>query len=172
MDRAALTRVFTAMRHRLRLTAARIVGNSEADDALQDAFCRLWRNVGESTTADDAMALGTAAVRNRSIDMARRHGSHATTQLDEALTAAAPPADETPDTAERFARVRRIIERELPQRQREALWMRDYQGTPFAEIAQTMGLTEANVRQIVSRARKQVRDIYRRLNPEDYEQMV
>ena len=43
MQDEALTSVFVGLRQRLRRMATAILGDSDAaDDALQDAFCRLW----------------------------------------------------------------------------------------------------------------------------------
>jgi len=161
MDSTDLTRVFTTMRGRLRRIAAAIAGDSNADDALQEAFVRLWGKAVEAAPDCNAEAISVAAVKNRSIDMARRRQSQATAELREANVAEADGSTAETDTAERFDRVRRIIEQALPDRQREVLWMRDYDGLPFGEIASRIGTSEANVRQLLSRARKQVRQIYK-----------
>lgn len=42
--------------------------------------------------------------------------------------------------------------------------MRDYEGYSFAEIAATVDMTEENVRQTLSRARKQIRETYKNIN--------
>lgn len=149
------------MRSRLRLTAARIAGDADADDALQDAFCKLWNKADEPHRDSNAEAMTFAAVRNRSIDMARQHKTHATTELNEALAAMPIEHNDAATRTELFCQVRQIIEQQLPKRQREVLWMRDYQQLSFAEIAQQLNLSEANIRQILSRARRQVRQIYK-----------
>ena len=42
--------------------------------------------------------------------------------------------------------------------------MRDYEGYSFAEIATAVDMTEENVRQTLSRARKQIRETYKNIN--------
>ena len=47
---------------------------------------------------------------------------------------------------------------ELPEKQREAIHLRDIEGGEFAEIAEMTGSEEATVRVTLSRARKTVRE--------------
>lgn len=169
MDNTDLTRIFTTMRSRLRLTAARIAGEADADDALQEAFLGLWSRGKKSESDSNAEALSLTAVRNRSIDMARQHKTRAASELNEATLATPSAADSEATRQELFVHVRQIIEQELPERQREVLWMRDYEQLSFAEIAEQLNLSEANVRQILSRARRQVRQIYKEKQYENYE---
>lgn len=68
------------------------------------------------------------------------------------------------EVQEIFDEVKRIIELQLTETQRQVLWMRDYEGYSFAEIADAMDITEENARQILSRARRIVRETYKRLN--------
>ena len=82
------------------------------------------------------------------------------------------PAEEMPETAEDISdasdlydEVNRIIGRVLSERERSVLMMRDRNGFEMDAIAARLGITEANVRLILSRARRKVRDCYRdRLN--------
>ncbi|MCI7424341.1 MAG: sigma-70 region 4 domain-containing protein, partial [Prevotella sp.] len=68
------------------------------------------------------------------------------------------------DMRERFDAVKRIVETQLSDTQRRVLWMRDYEGYSFAEIAAAVDMTEENVRQTLSRARKQIRETYKNIN--------
>ena len=68
------------------------------------------------------------------------------------------------DIRELFVTVKHIIELQLSDMQRQVLWMRDYEGYSFAEVAEKMCITEENARQILSRARKTIRETYKRIN--------
>lgn len=59
---------------------------------------------------------------------------------------------------------KKIIELQLTETQRTVLWMRDYEGYSFAKIAEHICMTEDNARQILSRARKTVRETYKSIN--------
>ena len=68
------------------------------------------------------------------------------------------------DIRELFDSVKKIIDIKLNDTQRNVLWLRDYEGYSFEEIAKKTGRTEANVRQILSRARKVIRETYKTIN--------
>ena len=73
MPRELLTDTFLNLRDRFRARARRILGNDEdADDALQEAFFRLWSKDYPVRTQAEAEALLSTAVRNTSLDAVRR----------------------------------------------------------------------------------------------------
>lgn len=161
MNPDILTSIFTRLRPSLRASANSVLreNTDDASDALQDAFCRLWRHRDSFADEDHARAASYTAVRNAAIDLMRRRR----------LT---QPAEEMPETAEDISdasdlydEVNRIIGRVLSERERSVLMMRDRNGFEMDAIAARLEITEANVRLILSRARRKVRDCYRdRLN--------
>ena len=60
-----------------------------------------------------------------------------------------------------YEEVRALIDRQLDDRQREILLLHDSLGYDYPEIASRLGITEANTRVILSRARKTIREAYR-----------
>ena len=58
--------------------------------------------------------------------------------------------------------VRTLIERELTPIQQEILQRRDYNGEEYASIAGDLGMQETAVRMQLSRARKTIREMYRK----------
>jgi len=153
-----LTDTYRQLRSRLTAMAAAMLGNrDEADDALQEAFCKLWRHHGEIKDSERARALLTTAVRNTGIDVLRHR--RPTVQPDDAALAG---DDLQPDdTGEMLDVVTQLIDKYLTPRQRMILYQRDRDGWDFDEIAQYHNLTESNVRVIVSRARCTIREVYR-----------
>ena len=140
-----------------------MLGGGDADDAVQEAFCRLWGAAGAAPqSAAHAEALSRTAVRNASIDILRH--SSGTCPLDEAIGDEAPPPQE--DSDELFAEVRKIIDARLSERDRRMLCLREMHGYEWEELAEMFGTTEGNARMIVSRARKAVREYYRQLHDE------
>lgn len=144
---------------RLRSMARVIVGNDDdADDALQDAFCSLWSHREElEDRRADAMAVAT--VRSRSIDVLRRRAVRLGSGQVEAAASDLHAVDST-DIADTYAQVRSIMNAVLSSRDADILVLRDYQGYEIDEIAARYGLVPANVRIILSRSRRAVRDAY------------
>lgn len=137
----------------------------ETIDSLQDAFCRLWTQKERIKDASDAETenLLAVAARNIQIDKFRSSMRHPTDSL-EALdyTYSAQPEDSEAD--EVYKRVDRIVRLHISDRDREILYLRDRDGWEFEEIALKFNLSEGNVRMIISRTRKTIRDLYRQKN--------
>lgn len=148
---------------RLQMTARRIVSDEAVDDALQDAFVRLWsrRSDFDSATAVEGVAVTT--VRNICIDTLRRDAVRRHDDIDDNPSAAAVTEDYGDDRQERrelYGEVTGLIDKELSERDRRILHLRDRDGWEMDDIALEMGISEANVRVILSRSRKIIRQIY------------
>ena len=70
--------------------------------------------------------------------------------------------DETAERREECEMIVSIID-SLPSPRREIVRMRDLEELPFDEIAEKTGLTQTNVRVTLFRARKQIKEIFKRL---------
>lgn len=152
--------IFTSIQNRLRHTARHIVGQYDVDDILQEAFYRVWSLKNLPTDKEQVEKLTSTIVRNLSIDQRRREN-----RFDEGTQVKADTSDSHAlDVRDVFDVVLWIVEHELNDTQRQVLWMRDYEGHSFEEIAQNMSISEENARQILSRARKIVRETYNRID--------
>ncbi|MCM1482746.1 MAG: sigma-70 family RNA polymerase sigma factor [Muribaculaceae bacterium] len=159
-----LTAAYLRLRPRLTATARHILPGEDSDvtDALQEAFCRLWghrRNISSASHAEGALMT---AVRNVCIDTLRR--SHTEAVSDTELARMEQTSDSDSATNELYDEVSRIISSQLNERDREILLLRDRNGYEMDAIAARFGLSEANVRLILSRARRTVRECYRNKN--------
>lgn len=148
---------------RLRASARRIIGSDDVDDVLQESFVKLWNKRAE--LADDEKIEGTAVVtvRNTSLDALRRQSvrRHDDIDSDQSACAVADDSHERREAAETFSEVTRLIERSLSARDREILYLRERDGWEFEDIAARFDIPPANVRVIVSRCRKTIRELYR-----------
>ena len=63
-----------------------------------------------------------------------------------------------------FNEVEAIIEKELTPLQKQILESREYKGEPLESIAERLGMQQTAVRMQLSRARKKIRECYRRRN--------
>lgn len=69
-------------------------------------------------------------------------------------------ADDRQERRELYGEVTGLIDKELSERDRRILYLRDRDGWEMDDIALEMGISEANVRVILSRSRKIIRQIY------------
>lgn len=158
MERDFIISAFRSVRRRLMSRRS-----DDDEDALQEAFCRLWTRRADFSSQSEAEGFLTVAARNVSIDRRRRRQSHPETDID--TIDRHPVVEEYNDISDQIAEINRLIDKYLPVRDREILQRHDRDGWEFDEIAEHFGVSQANARMIVSRARKTIRTIYRQLHP-------
>lgn len=136
--------------------------DDDARDAIQEAFCRLWASPPDIERDSQAEGVLTVAVRNVSIDTLRRRQAHPTDEIppDLSITDDTSPADRM----ELYREVTAITAQALSERDRMILLRRDRDEWSFEELAEEFGITAANARLIVARARRTVREIYNQRN--------
>ena len=136
-------------------------GCDAPDDIVQDTLLRLWtlRDRLDGYRSPDAVVMVTA--RHVALDAIRRIGARPSQALEEGLSALddAPAADDMLDTslAEQLAS---LLLGRLPDRQALVVKMRHADGLEFDEIAAMTGMSEGNVRTLLSRGRARLRELY------------
>ncbi|MBR5174899.1 MAG: sigma-70 family RNA polymerase sigma factor [Bacteroidales bacterium] len=135
----------------------------KAEDALQEAFCRLWGRKYKAASLKEAVGLLSKTGRNIEIDEYRRSKRGKTVALDGIVV-----VDEGGSCGEMeslFRMVEASVDMELSTTQKEIIRMHEYEGMTFENIADELGMAPAAVRMQASRARKLLREKFR----EDYE---
>ena len=171
---SGLTATFLRIGGRLRRMATQLLGSeAEADDALYEAFARLWQRQGEAPDQSPSHqeALLTTTVRHLSIDQLRTRQRHRTTSLDDPDPSAALPEavaapvevdDESPEAV--YARVAALMKLHLSPLQQHLLLRRDRDGVSYADLAAENNMQETAIRMQISRARRTIRELYRQEN--------
>ena len=165
-----LVDAFGKMRKRLLQMAQGILGNRmEAEDAVQDAFCRMWTHCSDIRDDGAAAAILTTTTRHVSIDILRKR----TPTLDiedspEALGGGEPPEwerqERQAEAQQRWQEVQRLIAEALTPEQQLVLRRRDYEGASFEAIAAELHSTTTAVRMHLSRARRKILQTYQALH--------
>lgn len=156
------TRTFDRLRPRLQGLAYRMLGSSaEAEEVVQDAWLR-WHEADRAALASAEAWLVTittriAIDRLRAAKLQREH--YVGFWLPEPQLSDAPHSPEqllerADDLSVAFLT---LLERLAPEA-RAAFLMREVLDADYAELAQALGKTEAACRQLVSRAKAQLRD--------------
>ncbi len=159
-----LINTFTKGRAQLQQLAKVFFGNdSDAEDAVQDAFIRLWPHIDRLNECSFTDAVAVKTIKNLAIDK-RRHRRIETKELQQKDIA---EMVETPtEQNEILADVEDIIRTELTTVQRQIIRMRDYEEKEYDDIALALGMQPTAVRMQLSRARKRIREIYKQRNNE------
>ena len=122
---------------------------SEAEDITSETFVRAWTSPEPIAMATVKGYLLTIA---RNLFLQERRKSSRAVPFDDQIRDPHPgPAAEAETKAEYFAVMDRL--QQLPEIDRSALLMHAFEGMPYAEIAQSLGISLAAVKMKIHRSR-------------------
>ena len=145
-----LTEAFVSMKDRWK-----------AEDALQEAFCRLWGRKYKVSSLKEAIGLLARTGRNIEIDEFRKSRGKKTVGLDKVGVEDDPSAAMALEREALFRKVEASLDRDITLLQKKIIQLHEYEGLSFEEIAKELGMQPAAVRMQASRARKLLRDKFR-----------
>jgi len=136
----------------------RILGDkSEAKDAVQDVYVKLWNDRCNLNGVRSIEAYCYTVTRNHCLDRLKQKKS--TFSIDNFTFYEYNDSHEREaEHNERMDAVRAAIA-QLPDIQQQVITMRDMEGMEFEEISEIMGISCENSRVTLSRARQKVREI-------------
>lgn len=148
---------FLPLYPRLFAVANAMLGDADdAADAVQDAMVKIWNGSVPLDAVSSPVGYAMQLLKTSAIDIIRRR--RFTVHSPGGLPEPASTDDSEPDHADFL---RRAIAT-LPPSQQEVIRMSAFGEMPAADIADTMGLTPENVRQLLSRGRRKLREIYQK----------
>ena len=136
-------------------------GRWKTEDILQDAFCRLWERKFKAGSVKEAIGLLSRTGHNLEIDEYRRNRRRPPT-VGIAGREIEDEADTSEDREALFRKVEASIDSELTDIQKVIVRKREYEGLSFERIAGELGMQPAAVRMQISRARKILREKFRK----------
>lgn len=156
--------LFLPLHARLYRTAYALLWNAQdAEDIVQDAYLKLWRKRDELDIRTTPEAYCVSLIRRLCLDQLRSSRHEAEETLEDTLPL---PADDDPgqrlEQRDETVRLKQLIAA-LPPTQRRVLWLRDVDERSFDEIEETTGLNAVNIRATLSRARKKIREQFKRI---------
>ena len=158
-DPDAFRRIVSRHHRSLYSNALRRLGDpNAAEDAVQDAFLRAFRNIERFDGDYHLDAWLHRIVTNTCHDIGRRRGrdsrlfDRACTEVDVDV----PPADEAIEAAVPVAEINQALDA-LPESYREVLVLRFVDELSYADVAEQAGISEENARARVSRGRNMLK---------------
>jgi RNA polymerase sigma-70 factor (ECF subfamily) len=144
---------FQAVRPRLLGIAYRVLGSwADADDVVQDTWMR-WHRTDRRAVRDPAAFLATVATRLAiNVSQSARARHETVTSLADPVDAAVDPRSEA-ETRDALALALRVLGERLTPGERAAYVLRVAFDYPYRRIAEVTAVSEANARQLVTRAR-------------------
>ena len=140
----------------------RLLPAERAEDAVQQTFLNAYRAIGAGEAELNLRPWLYRIAHNSALSLLRQNGwNHE--QIDEQFDGVQQP----PQAVEQSERVREVVRavQALPERQRDAMVLRELEGRSYEEIAAALGVTDGAVRQLLNRARNTLRAAATALTP-------
>ena len=136
---------------------------AEAEDVVQDTMIKVWNRREHWDEIESIEAFCLTICRNLSLDRQRK-AENQNQSLEEGEHDS-PDASYTSNPEEqamqrdRVELIRQLIS-ELPEKQRSAMHLREFEGKSYKEIASIMAISEEQVKVNIFRARQAIRQKY------------
>ena len=159
MQASEFKQLFLPCHRKLFSVAYRLMGNAQAaEDMVQETFLKLWMQRDKIERIDNPEAYSITVLRRLFYDRMRtRHLQEVDKDVGSLQVTSSQNISRQLEVADEYQRVRQLISH-LPEPQGRIMLMRDVEDRSFEEISIETGLTEVNIRSILSRARKKIRE--------------
>lgn len=169
-DPAAFEEFVLLYQQRVYRTAFKIIGDEHlANDAAQEVFIKVYRSIDRFKEESQLSTWVYRITVNVAIDfqrrLARSHTLSLTPDEEEGPIPEPPDTGPTPESTleqkELSAMLQKAID-QLSENHRSVLVLRDVEGLPYKDIAQTLGCTEGTMKSRLKRAREALRNILKK----------
>ena len=158
MDRSQYNQCVELYADRLfRFAFSSLRNREQAEDVVQESFARVWEKVKTVDFTKAKSYLFTTA-HHTMIDQVRQR--QRTSDIEEIATLADPKGIPYPDVNDILHKALAT----LPEAQRNALLLRDYEGYNYQEIGNITGMSEAQVKVNIFRARTALKNKLRSID--------
>lgn len=146
-----------------RLALRITLSHEEAQDIVQDTLIKVWDKRESWNEIESIETFSITICRNLALDRIKKH-DNLNDSLEERQTES-PDTSSTPfeDTLQqdRIELVRNLVNA-LPEKQRSCMQLRDFEGKPYKEIANILGISEEQVKVNIFRARQTVKERFQK----------
>ena len=133
--------------------ALRITLNSqEAEDVVQDTIIKLWKMGDKFDQVENTEAYVLRMTRNLALDRQRLKVNQSES-IEGMDFQSSSSIESSIEHNEQIDNIRKAME-QLPEKQRVAMQLRDFEGRSYKEIAEIMEITEDQVKVNIFRARQ------------------
>ncbi|OKY98614.1 MAG: hypothetical protein BHV67_05720 [Bacteroidales bacterium 43_36] len=146
---------FVELQNKLHRVATQLLNDqSEAEDAIQDTFCNLW-NSNLPETSEEARYKLFAVLRNVCLNKLKKKQRYTQIMDNDVIL----PEEQY----EESERIKKLLFSSLTPLQKKILQMVVSEDMDYEEVARRLDLSVESVRMNVCRARKKMREIYKRI---------
>lgn len=164
MDAERFKKEFLPFHRKLYSVAYRLLENeADAEDLVQEAYLKMWNKREGLEVISNPEAFSVKLVKNMCYDILRSGKNMLNRQTVELGEVNETLNFDQLEVRDDLRLVKNIITA-LPEQQQKVVVLRDIKECTYEEIEHLTGLTSVNIRVLLSRARKKIREQYNRLN--------
>jgi RNA polymerase sigma-70 factor (ECF subfamily) len=157
MDGETFKKAFLPHYQKLYRIAYRLTQNvAESEDIVQEAFIKIWNKRNELKEVENAEAFSVIILRNLCMDYLRKTKYEYQIPYDTKV-AEKESLSHRIEIQDEATQVKNLINK-LPEQQRMIMIMKHFDEYSDEEIEQITGISSGNIRVILSRARKTIRE--------------
>ncbi|MDU1905554.1 MAG: RNA polymerase sigma factor [Dysgonomonas sp.] len=131
----------------------------DAEDMVQEAYIKLWNKRNELNYIENEESYCIVLLRNLCLDFLRSKNKNIIESADNVVLADKDVITNDIESRETITQIEVIIS-QLPEQQQRVIRLRHFDDYSNEEIEQIMGLTNVNVRVLLSRARKKLKELF------------
>lgn len=157
MDAEIFKREFLPYYQKLYRIAFRYVsGEDIAEDIVQDTYLKLWNKRHEMISIENKEAFAVAVLRNNCLDFLKKAKQDYLPLYGCEIQESISLGHEI-EIRDNVMHMKILIEK-LPEQQKQIIMLKHWDGYSDEEIEQITGLSSGNIRVVLSRARKALRE--------------
>lgn len=164
MDAENFKKEYLPFHRKLYHVAVKLLENeADAEDLVQEAYLKLWNKRDGLTVISNPEAFSITLVKNMCFDILRSDKYTQSKKTVELKHIGEYSITDNFETRDEVKQVRSIIA-QLPNQQKQVVTLRDIKECSYEEIEHITGLNSVNIRVLLSRARKKIREQFNKLN--------
>lgn len=164
MDAITFKEKYIPYHQKLYRVAYRLLEDAcDAEDLVQEAYIKLWNKRDELMVIDNSEAYCVILLRNLCLDFLRAKKSHLFQSTENTIITDSNMLSDRIESIDEIKHIESIINL-LPEQQRKIIKLRHFDDYSNEEIEQIMGLSSINVRVLMSRARKKIKELFKSYN--------
>ena len=162
MDTETFKRTFLPYSKKLYRIAYRFFENqADAEDMVQETYIKLWQKRNELEYLDSTESFAITILKNKCLDFIKKIKPEESPMYEISI----PITDSLSvniESKDKLNHVENILE-QLPLQQKQIMQMKHWDNLSDEEIEKETGLTRGNIKVIISRARKRIKELYLKL---------
>ena len=157
MNAETFKEVFIPYHAKLFRIAYRFVADASiAEDMLQETYIKLWNKRDELEKVENTEGFAIVILRNTCLDHIKRAKKDMYSDYDTEIPETSSLSHQV-EVKDEIEKVQRLINK-LPEQQREVMMLKHWDNKTDEEIEDITGLKAGNIRVLISRARKTIRE--------------